>query len=221
MLAMIGITATIGRSIFTTDLFTHVEPLRSWILAAREITDQFAGERPALLQYIEGRFAAHPVLTALHILPGALLLLVAPLQFSARIRNGYRRFHRWTGRVLIAPGIIAAVPAFYFGVIIPAAGPAEALLIATATVFFLFAMGTAFLAIRRGQVARHREWMIRAFAAAFAISTVRIVATLFDVVLTLVGFHLLTIFAISMWTGWIVTMGVAESWIRHTRPRAG
>lgn len=94
--------------------------------------------------------------------------------------------------MLIAAGIIAAVPAFYFGVIIPAAGPAEALLIATARVFFLF-----------------------------AISTVRIVATLFDVALTLVGFHLLTIFAISMWTGWIVTMGVAESWIRHTRPRAG
>ena len=39
--------------------------------------------------------------------------------------------------MLIAAGIIAAVPAFYFGVIIPAAGPAEALLIATATVFFL------------------------------------------------------------------------------------
>lgn len=81
MLAMIGITATIGRSIFTTDLFTHVEPLRSWILAAREITDQFAGERPALLQYIEGRFAAH----------SERLSAVSPLDRARAHRGGNHR----------------------------------------------------------------------------------------------------------------------------------
>ncbi|HVT37457.1 MAG TPA: DUF2306 domain-containing protein [Gemmatimonadaceae bacterium] len=219
MLVLIGILAAIGRGIFTADLTTRVDPVRSGILTSFGITDPFAPDRPALLQYIDGRFAAHRLLTLLHILAGAMLLLLAPLQFVTRGRGGYRRFHRWSGRALMGAAIVAAVPAFYFGVIIPTAGPAEAVAIATTTCFFLFAMGAAFTAIRRADVPRHREWMIRAFAAALAISTVRIVAVILDVALTPAGFRPLTIFVIAIWTGWIVTLGGAEVWIRSTRPR--
>lgn len=84
---------------------------------------------------------------------------------------------------------------------------------------FLIAICRAFLAIRRHQVARHREWMIRVFAIAIAVSTVRVVAGLLDVVLTPAGFRPPALFVLSLWTGWLITLGVAESWIRYTRPR--
>src|SRR5688572_4609419 len=46
-------------------------------------------------------YETHPRNTLLHVLPGALLMLLAPLQFSKRIRNRYLTFHRWLGRSLL------------------------------------------------------------------------------------------------------------------------
>jgi hypothetical protein len=80
------------------------------------------------------------------------------------------------------------------------------------------AAGKALVAIRRRQVARHREWMIRAFAIALAVSTVRIVGPSLDLLLTPAGFRLPEIFVLSLWTGWTITVGAAELWIRYTRP---
>lgn len=75
----------------------------------------------------------------------------------------------------------------------------------------------AVVAIRRGQVARHREWMIRAFAVALGISTVRVVGTVFDVALTPAGVPPPEVFVLSLWTGWTLTLAAAEAWIRYTR----
>jgi hypothetical protein len=61
--------------------------------------------------------------------------------------------------------------------------------------------------------------MIRVFAIAIAISTVRVVAGVLDVALTPAGFRPPDLFVVSLWTGWVITLGVAELWIRYTRPR--
>ena len=219
LLALIGVTAAMARARFPADLATNVEPFRTRILASLRITDPFAADRPAELLHVDGRFAAHRLLTLLHVVPGGILLLFAPLQFSARVRNRYRQLHRWSGRALIGAGIVVVLPALFFGVAIPYGGPAEAIAIALIISFFLFAVCTAFLAIRRHQVARHREWMIRAFALLLAISTVRVIASILDATLTPAGFRPPEIFVISIWTGWILTLGAAEMWIRLTRPR--
>ena len=49
---------------------------------------------------------------------------------------------------------------------------------------FLAAAARGYIAIRRHQVARHREWMIRLVALALAISTVRILMGVLDYALT-------------------------------------
>ena len=80
----------------------------------------------------------------------------------------------------------------------------------------------AVVAIRRHQVALHREWMIRAFAVALGISTVRIVAAIVDIALTPAGFGPQALFVLSVWTGWAMTVGAAELWIvRAHGGRAG
>ena len=85
---------------------------------------------------------------------------------------------------------------------------------------FLTAISRAFIAIRRHQVARHREWMIRAFAIAIGVSTVRVVGAVFDVTLTPAGIRPPQIFVLSIWVGWVITLGAAEAWVRYTRPRS-
>ena len=160
---------------------------------------------------INARFAASAVVTFLHVVCGAIFLVLAPLQFSARIRDRHRAFHRWSGRVLAAAAIVTGVTALHLGVVVPHTGVGEV----TSTAFFggvfLTAIVCAVLAIRRGDVVRHREWMIRAFAIAAGVSTVRIVAIVIGQQLAAPVDEL---FGLSFWTGWAISLGVAELWIR-------
>ncbi len=45
--------------------------------------------------------------------------------------------------------------------------------------FFLFALGKAYWHVIRRHIARHREWMIRAFAIGLAVATIRQIIGLF------------------------------------------
>ena len=114
--------------------------------------DPFALQRSAELARADGRFAAHPLLILLHVIPGGFFLLLAPLQFSTWIRTRHFRVHRWSGRVLLPAGLV-------------------------------------------------------------------VVGVVLDAALTPAGVRPPDIFVLSVWTGWVITIGVAELWIRHTRPR--
>jgi uncharacterized membrane protein len=219
VLVIIGVAAAIGRVVFADDVMTRADPVRQWLMDALHREDPFAAQRPAELALVDGKFATNRFLTLWHVLPGGIFLLFAPLQFSTWIRRRSIRFHRWSGRLLLPAVVASVLPGMYFGILIPYGGPSEAVVIAASGGLLVIAVCRGFLAIRRRQVARHREWMIRVFALAIAISTVRVVAVPLDVALTPAGFRPQTLFAISVWTGWIITLGVAELWIRYTRAR--
>jgi uncharacterized membrane protein len=142
---------------------------------------------------------------------------LAPLQFSPRVRSRFIQFHRWSGRLLVLAAITAASTGLFFGLFIPFAGPGESVPIALFGGLLLYALLKAVVAIRGRQVARHREWMIRAFALALAISTVRIVGAVLDLTVTPAGFGPRPMFVVAIWTGWVTTLGAAEIWIRYTR----
>jgi uncharacterized membrane protein len=213
----IGVAAAIGRTVFLPDFVTRAEPLRRQILDGLHREDPFAHERPAELDEVDRRFAAHPVVTLLHVIPGGLFLLLAPLQFVTRVRSRYPDVHRWSGRALLLLAGIVGCTGLYFGLAMPYGGRGEAIAIGVFGGLLLVAATTAFVAIRRRQVARHREWMLRVFAIAIAISTVRLIGAVADVVLTPAGWPPKEVFVFSIWTGWILTLGTAEVWIRHTR----
>ncbi len=220
ILALLGVAAAIGRAVFIDDLVTRAEPFRQQMLSALDRNDPFLAERVEEVRRFDGSFAAHPLLTLLHVLPGGIILILAPLQFSRRIRARHIRFHRWSGRVLMLATFVVVTSGLYFGLLMPYGGLSEALAAALFGGFCLAAMGRAFLAIRRREVARHREWMMRAFAIAIGISTTRVVAAAFDIVLTPAGYRAPEIFVLSLWSGWLLTLGAAELWIRYTRPRS-
>ena len=217
LLVAIGVAASIGRGVFLSDFATRAEPLRQQVLHALGRHDPFLMERASDLSIFDGRFSAHPVSTVFHILPGGLFLLLAPLQFSSRVRSRFIQLHRWSGRLLVLAAIIAASTGLYFGLFLPFAGPGESVPIALFGGLLLYALLKAVVAIRGRQVALHREWMIRAFALALAISTVRIVGAVLDLTMTPAGFGPRPMFVVAIWTGWVTTLGAAEIWIRYTR----
>jgi hypothetical protein len=124
------------------------------------------------------------------------------------------------GRILVITGIVIGLTALYFGILMPYAGSWEAIAIAVFGGLFLYSICRAFIAIRKRQVAIHREWMIRAFATAISIATARVFMTVFDLTLTAAGFRPKEIFVMAIWTGWILTVAAAELWIRYTRSRS-
>jgi uncharacterized membrane protein len=217
-LAAVGIGSALGRGVFRGDFATRADPLRQRVLTAFHREDPLESRRPEELDRFDGRYAANPVATLLHVLPGGVFLVLAPLQFSSRVRNRHIRFHRWSGRVLLLAGILTALAGFFFGLRMPYGGAGEASAIVLFGGLFVFAVGRAFVAIRSGRIALHREWMIRAFAIAIGISTVRVFGMAFDVLLTPAGIPPASVFVLSLWTGWTFTLAVAELWIRYTRP---
>lgn len=168
---------------------------------------------------LAGKYNAHPVATLLHTIPGALLLALAPLQFSATVRNRFRRLHRWSGRVLLACAVLVGLSGLYFGFFHSYAGWIETAAAAVFGGFMLLAAGRAYASIRRRDLAHHREWMIRMFATALAIAVIRVISVAVHGIARDVDLLTPQVFGILLWVGWILTLGCAELWIRHTRAR--
>ena len=111
----------------------------------------------------------------LHINGGALALLTGPWQFWTGLRRKNMAVHRWTGRLFlagVAMGVIGAVglavtTTYGWGFEVGLMGLASAWLVTT---------GMAYYSIRKGLVALHKEWMIRAYVVTFAFVTFRILS---------------------------------------------
>lgn len=165
------------------------------------------------MSVMEQRFTTHDVVLLLHTAAGGVFLLLAPLQFSARMRR-HRALHRWLGRALLLIAIPSALAGLFFGLVIPVGGIGEMTSTGFFGALFVFAMLRAFIAIRAHDVATHREWMIRAFAVGLGISTIRIIGS---VIQTFAPMPVQDAIAPMFWLGWGITSLVAEWWIRATR----
>ncbi|MEQ1758904.1 MAG: DUF2306 domain-containing protein [Vicinamibacterales bacterium] len=160
------------------------------------------------------RYARHPLVTFLHIVPGILFLVLAPLQFVSRIRGSRPQVHRWLGRLLLVCGGLSGIGALLLGVRLPAFG---GLTTQVATfvfgITFLVCLGSAYARIRQWQVEAHRAWMIRAFALGLAVATVRITTAVLTLAFAL---PYPVAFGWSFWIGFSLNLALAELWIRTT-----
>ena len=166
----------------------------------------------------EARYVAHPWLAYLHMTPGVLYLVGAPLQLSERFRTKHYTAHRRLGRVLAPAAMISVVFALAFGLRFAWGGSLEAIATAVFGCWFLTCLVLAVRAIRRGEVSIHRRWMIRAFAVGLGVGTIRIWIGLF-LGTGLLDFH--DSFAAAFWIGLSLHVLAAEWWIRTTPDKTG
>ncbi|MDN5914349.1 MAG: DUF2306 domain-containing protein [Pseudonocardia sp.] len=163
----------------------------------------------------EQRYALHPVAAYVHIVPGVVYLLGAPLQLSRRFRSRHLGVHRRLGRVVLAAGLVTGVAAIVVGVWFPYGGTLEASAAVVFGAWFLAALVLAYRAVRRRDVARHRRFMIRAFAMGLAVGTARVWMGLFQAV------GLLAIqdnagtqwFGVAFWLALVMHAVVAEAYL--------
>jgi uncharacterized membrane protein len=166
---------------------------------------------------LDAGFARHETLTIIHIIPGLLFMLLAPLQFVKRIRVRRPALHRWIGRTVVGLGMVIGGSALVMSPQMAIGGPTET---AATTLFgcvFLFAMIRGFIYIRRGNRRLHREWMIRAFAIGMAVATIRPIVGVFFATSRLTHLAPHDFFGVAFWLGFTIQFLIAEMWIRYTR----
>lgn len=169
-------------------------------------------------------YAAHPLPAYLHIAPGLVYLVGATFQLSARFRRRHLTLHRRMGRVLIACGVFSVATALFIGISHPFGGWTEGAATVVFGLWFLTCLAVAFAAVRQRDIAGHRRWMIRAFAVATGIATIRLWTGVFIAL-----DHAMTgaepngpvadTFGLAFWLGLTTNVAIGEWWLRRTTVR--
>jgi len=206
-----------NRTTIITRTLGWVAIVLSVIILLSDGTNRLADmtQNPPPTDAFDVRYVQHPWVALLHMVPGLLFLTLAPLQFVAWIRQRRIDLHRGLGRMLAICAAISGLFALVVNFRFPAFGGIST---QAATVFFgsvfLFSLTKAIRHIRRKEVRLHREWMIRTFALAMGVASIRVFIGLFTALSEL---GLEEVFGASFWLGFGVNLLVAEVWINHTR----
>jgi uncharacterized membrane protein len=116
-----------------------------------------------------------------HGVAGACALLLAPMQFSERLRQRFRKLHRVVGRIYVAGVFVAAPLGFYIEYFEDRMGGTSRSFSATAAalaIWWMTTTGIALLFILNGRIQEHRQWMTRSFAVALVFLEGRIIGGL-------------------------------------------
>lgn len=158
------------------------------------------------------RYVEHPWEGYLHIVPGALFLLLALHQLSRRARARHLRRHRRVGDVAVGLGLVSAVFGLVFGARHAFGGPPQTAATMVFGVWFGLTLVLGLRAARRHQVRPHRRWMIRAFAVSTGVGTIRLwVGLLFGTGLT----DFPGAFGWAFWLGLATHVAVGELYLRR------
>jgi uncharacterized membrane protein len=156
------------------------------------------------------RFVAQPWLAYLHIVPGVVYLILAPLQLAYRFRSRNYDIHRRRGRVLAGLAITSGIFALIFGGLFSFGGLLEDSATIVFGLWFVACLVVAVRAIRWDDIVHHRRWMIRAFAIAIGVGTIRIWITL----LQFAGLDFPSSFGPAFWISFSLYVLAADLWLR-------
>lgn len=159
----------------------------------------------------------------LHIGGGTLVMLIAPFQFIAPIRNRFRRYHRIAGYSFVAGSVAAFVG--YWG-LQPTEKDTFFLSQATAISLWMAAMVAAVVAARRKRFLTHQHNMTRAFVLAAYFVAVRLMDKYGMDLVALGASNKDAANAHSDWLTWVIPLVLVEvyygrKWDRLLRRRSG
>ena len=165
------------------------------------------------------RFFASPLPVVLHIVSASIYAVLGAFQFSTAFRRRRPGWHRAAGRLLVPCGLLVGFSALWMTLFYPRPVGTGDLLSALRLLFgagMIVSIVLGFTTIRRRDVARHRAWMMRAYAIGLGAGTQ---------VLTLLAGELIAgppselSRALLMGAGWVINLAVAEWAIRrHLHP---
>ena len=174
------------------------------------IRPSFSG--PPQMAGLDAAFSSHAVLTAMHIIPAAIFVLLAVGVLLRRDGGG------WMERFFFPFGAITGVTAYAMSSY-AVGGWIERSAVIVFNSWFLLSLGRAYWLRLHGDAARKRQWMTRAVGILLGIATTRPVMGVFFA--TSARTHLAPnqFFGIAFWIGFSINATVIELWL-HSKRRA-
>ena len=164
------------------------------------------------------RMTASPLPVFVHVLSAVPYAVLGAFQFSSRLRRRRPRWHRRTGKAVVALGLLVAFSGLWMTLFYarqPGTGELSYLFRLTFGSALAACIVLGFSAIRRGDVTTHRAWMTRAYAIALAAGTQVVTLGIGSAVS---GTSVL-ITDLALGAGWVVNLAVAELVIRRWAAR--
>ena len=174
----------------------------------------FAGSVYATRQM--SAFAASPLLIGVHALAGVIFTALVPVQLSASVRWRSTRVHRWTGYAFVASAWIVAISGVAVSYVYPFAGRAGMIPNLLSAALLMFCTVAGILNVRRGELAAHRAWMMRAMAIGLGIVLSRVYLPLLVQVFKLPADEAM---AQVFWLGSGTNLLMVEWWLQRARGR--
>ncbi len=163
------------------------------------------------------RFFASPLPVVLHIFSSSIYCVLGAFQFSAGLRRRRPGLHRRSGRWLIPCGILAALTGLWMNQFYPFVDGGGWLLYYFRLLFgsaMILSIVLGLVAIRLRDIARHKAWMMRAYAIGLGAGTQAFTHVPWILIFGTPG-ELSR--ALLMAAGWIINLAVVE-WILRRRP---
>lgn len=151
-----------------------------------------------------------------HVYMSMWVLLAGFTQFSAAIRDRYTRLHRIFGYIYVADVVLVTGPAgLLMGIYANGGITSKVSFVMLAALWIAFT-ATALARARGGDLAAHRDWMIRSYALTLSAITLR--AWKWSITNS---FELppMDVYRAVAWLGWVPNLIVAELIIRQYRLR--
>jgi hypothetical protein len=175
-----------------------------FLLAGRYLTldpDVYFAEQRAV-------YVAHVAGITIHVGGAMLAVVLGPFQFLPRMRTGRSlRVHRWQGRTYLVCVLVGGLGGLYMARLAYGGLPAR-VGFAFLAIAWLGSGLMAYRHIRRREIQRHRQWMIRNYALTFA----GVMLRLWLPALQGVGVEFVEAYITVAWLAWVPNLLVAE-WI--------
>ncbi|HEY6139322.1 MAG TPA: DUF2306 domain-containing protein [Thermoanaerobaculia bacterium] len=161
-------------------------------------------------------FLARPWGIYPHALFGAVALALGSVQFWRGFPYSHPAFHRTLGKIYVVAALGTGTAGLYMS-FFAFGGAVTQLGFGLLAVSVLGTTMIAYRRIRRRDVARHREWMLRSYALIFAAVTLRIELPILIGILH--GFA--PAYSVVAWLCWLPNLVLAELYVTATRSTAG
>ncbi len=168
------------------------------------------GHTKGFMSHFAELFHQHKALFLLHIIGGAIALLVGPFQFSKKLRTRHKGVHKAVGYIYI-PAVLAgaiggiSVGFYAFGETVTQAG------FITLGFIWIMTLVMAVYAIAKRDFKLHEKWMFVNFSLTFAAVTLRL--ELFPLMLV---FDIVTAYQIVSWLCWAPNLILGLLYKGHT-----
>lgn len=163
------------------------------------------------------RFFAAPLPVELHIVSASLFALLGAFQFSSSFRRRRPGWHRAAGRLLVLCGLLVGFSGLWMTLFYAHPVGDGDFLSALRLLFgsaMIVSIVLSFAAIRRGDVKKHRAWMMRGYAIGLGAGTQALVLMAGEMI---AGKPSELSRALLMGAGWVINLAVAE-WVIRKRP---